>query len=291
MTSSTNTRGLQVGQVLDLAACGLHVFPLRPDDKRPAIREWEPRATTDPDRISSAWTAGAYGVGIACGPSRLVVVDCDTAKDEEPPAPGVLDGEDVLAALYEQHGDALPFGRTPHARTGSGGMHWYFRAPEQPVRNSAGKVGWKVDVRAGGGYVVAPPSTAGGRAYVWETSPADAAPLPLPGWLLNLAAPPVALLPRPIMPTVVRDSTGYAAAALRGELQHVLDARPGTRNDTLHRAAFNLGTLTGAGRLDARLAVEALLAAGASIGLPEPEVRATVTSGLSAGTSNPRSTR
>jgi hypothetical protein len=295
VTASTNTRGPRVEQVLDLAACGLRVFPLRPDDKRPAITEWETRATTDPDRIRAAWD-GPYsrsGIGVACGPSGLVVVDCDTAKADESPAggPGAVDGSDVLAALYEEHGDVLPFGRTPHARTGSGGAHWYFRAPDRPVRNSASKVGPKVDVRAGGGYVVAPPSTAAGRAYVWETSPMDVAPAPLPGWLLDLAAPPVPPLERPVMPAVVRDSTGYAAAALRGELQHVLDARPGTRNDTLHRAAFSLGTLVGAGRIDAQQTAQALLAAGAAIGLPEHEVRSTVTSGLRAGASNPRSTR
>ncbi|MDT0382407.1 bifunctional DNA primase/polymerase [Streptomyces sp. DSM 42041] len=290
----TNPRTIRtrraVETVLDLAARGMHVFPLRPGDKRPAVDRWEQRATTDPDRIARCWSHAPYGVGIACGPSRLVVVDLDTAKGDQPPAPGVESGEDVLALLYERHGDRYPFGTTPTARTASGGTHLYYRAPDgAEVRNSASRIGWKVDVRAVGGYVVAPPSTAAGNPYTWLTAPADADPLPLPAWLAERAAPRPVVLPQPTMPTVVRNATGYTAAALRGELETVLAAQPGTRNDTLHRAAFNLGTLAGARRLDSRLAVEALLAAGQSIGLTPREVQATVTSGMRAGTSNPRS--
>ncbi|MFD4975618.1 bifunctional DNA primase/polymerase [Streptomyces sp. NPDC058424] len=288
-TRTNRTRRL-VEDVLDLAAVGLHVFPLRPDDKRPAVDQWEQRATTDPDRIRRCWGHAPYGVGVACGPSRLVVVDLDTAKGDEPPAPGVEAGEDVLALLYVHHGDRFPFGTTPTARTASGGTHLYFRASAaREVRNSASKVGWKVDVRAVGGYVVAPPSTAAGRPYTWLTGPADVEPLPLPAWLAERAAPRPVVLPRPTMTAAVRNATGYTAAALRGELETVLAAQPGTRNDTLHRAAFNLGTLAGAGRLDTRLAAEALLAAGQSIGLTPREVQATITSGMRAGTSNPRS--
>ncbi|WP_255347783.1 bifunctional DNA primase/polymerase [Actinoplanes sp. N902-109] len=65
---------------LSAADRGWHVFPLRPDDKRPAIGKWEQRATIDPDRIRRCWTAGPYNVGIACGPSGLVVLDFDARK-------------------------------------------------------------------------------------------------------------------------------------------------------------------------------------------------------------------
>lgn len=295
MTNRAITPERRAEEVLALAARGMHVFPLRPGDKRPAVDRWEQRATTDPDRIRRCWTAGPYGVGIACGPSRLVVVDLDTAKGDTPPdewaLPGIVDGSDVLAELHARHNERFPLGITPAVSTASGGLHLYYRAPAgREVRNSASRVGWKVDVRAAGGYVVAPPSTAAGRPYTWLTAPTDAEPLPLPAWLADRAAPRPAPVQRPTMPAVVRNATGYTAAALRGELEAVLAAQPGTRNDTLHRAAFNLGTLAGAGRLDARLAIEALLVAGQSIGLPAREVQATVTSGMRAGTNNPRRT-
>ncbi|MGI5402942.1 bifunctional DNA primase/polymerase [Streptomyces sp. CA-135486] len=52
------------------------------------MTEWESRATTDRERIHRCWTRAPYNIGIATGPSRLVVLDLDTAKspDDLPPA-------------------------------------------------------------------------------------------------------------------------------------------------------------------------------------------------------------
>jgi len=109
VTNRAITPERRAEEVLALAARGMHVFPLRPGDKRPAVDRWEQRATTDPDRIRRCWTHAPYGVGIACGPSRLVVVDLDTAKGDEPPAPGVETGEDVLE-LATHGGCGVPGG-------------------------------------------------------------------------------------------------------------------------------------------------------------------------------------
>ena len=84
-------------------------------------------------------------------------------------------------------------------------------------------------------------------------------------------------------------ATGYALAALRGEVERVLIARPGTRNSTLNEAAFALGQLTAAGILPHRLAWDALTRAAASIGLPPREASRTIASGLNSGTRKPRS--
>jgi hypothetical protein len=115
------------------AARGWRVFPLRPNDKRPAVRDWETRATTDLDRIHHCWAAGPWNIGIACGPSGLVVIDLDTPKpgDTAPPAwqlPGVTCGEDVLAVLAERAGVPVPYD-THTVRTGRGGRHLYFTPP------------------------------------------------------------------------------------------------------------------------------------------------------------------
>lgn len=70
----------QLTAALDAASRDWRVFPLIPGDKRPAISEWETRATTDPDRITRAWSVAAYNVGIATGPSGLIVIDLDKPK-------------------------------------------------------------------------------------------------------------------------------------------------------------------------------------------------------------------
>ncbi len=38
------------------------------------------------------------------------------------------------------------------------GRHIYFKWPQEPMRNSAGKIGPHIDVRGDGGYVLSPPS-------------------------------------------------------------------------------------------------------------------------------------
>jgi hypothetical protein len=181
---------------LDAAARGWHVFPLRPGDKRPAVTDWETRATTDPERIARCWAHASYNIGLATGPSGLVVVDLDMPKGpaDVPPAdwalPGVTSGADVLAVLCERHNQAYP-GDTFTVRTWSGGTHLYFTAPEgEPLRNTSGDkgngLGWKIDTRAHGGYVVAPGSTFADHPY--ETA-RDAPVAPLPGWLAELLRP------------------------------------------------------------------------------------------------------
>ena len=67
---------------LSLAARGWHVFPCVPGGKRPALRgSWQDHATTEPARIRAWWSRSAYNIGIACGPSGLVVIDLDVPHD------------------------------------------------------------------------------------------------------------------------------------------------------------------------------------------------------------------
>ncbi|SFO59126.1 Bifunctional DNA primase/polymerase, N-terminal [Pseudonocardia ammonioxydans] len=270
------------------------MFPLRVGDKRPAIRNWESRATTDPVRIRRAWARAPFGIGIACGPSGLVVVDLDGPKPDtvRPPEwdrPGIRDGADVLACLAEQHCAEVPV-ETYSVQTASGGEHLYFSAPAgSRLRNSAGRLGWLIDVRAAGGYVVGAGSVVRGRRYRVAEAPVAA----LPGWIADLLEEPRP--PRadfaPLLEVVGRRSA-YVAAALRAELGNVLAARPGSgqRNDTLNRAAFALGQLVGAGLLPYGLATAALAQASAAIGLPAGEAHATIRSGLTAGARTPRRT-
>jgi hypothetical protein len=122
------------------------VFPLVPGGKAPAVKNWEHRAATDPDRIRHCWTAGAYNIGLATGPAGLVVIDLDMAKTgekrpDECKLPGITSGLDVLAVVAERAGQPLPLD-TYTVTTPSGGLHLYFAAPSDvELRNTAGDRG------------------------------------------------------------------------------------------------------------------------------------------------------
>ena len=108
--------------------------------------------------------------------SQLVVLDVD-------PAHG---GSESLASLVTQNGPIEP---TIEALTGGGGRHLYFCYPGFPLNNRTG-IAPGLDIRADGGYVVAPPSIhPSGRAYVWVNGrePGATKLAALPPWLLELA--------------------------------------------------------------------------------------------------------
>ncbi|MBY8872882.1 bifunctional DNA primase/polymerase [Micromonospora sp. PLK6-60] len=307
---------------------GWHVFPLRPDDKRPAFPDhtaedcagrdprcrsghlgWEQRATTDPARIRRAWSRRPYGIGIACGPSGLVVVDLDVPKhpDDNPPPEwaGACDGWDVFGSLAARHGTPIdPFdGFGPDAGprtgieatytvgTGSGGTHLYYRHPTTgpALRNTTGErggLGWKVDTRAHGGYVVAAGSTVTGRPYAVAL---DYEPAPLPAWLAGLLAP----VPRPARPAAAvslpADRHGrYLAAAIRRQVAHLAAAPDGQRNHALFTSAVALGQLAAGAALTDDDVTAVLEPVALSIGLRPGEIARTIASGLRVGARQPR---
>ena len=280
-----------LSSALAAADLGWHVFPIAAGSKRPALREnWQDLATTDPDRIRSWWTRQDYNIGIACGPSGLVVVDLDvdTAAGAREGLDGPASGVVSLELLCRARGQRYPAG-TYTVDTPSGGCHLYFTAPATPVRNSAGRVGPLIDIRADGGYVVGAGSRVGERAYAAR---GDFLPLtlPIPGWITGLLtdppAPPEAAPPPPLPDGAA--SRAYALAAFREETRRVAAARPGTRNDTLNRAAFSLGQLVAARLLPPLPVMTALADAAAYAGLPADEARRTIRNGMAAGAKKPR---
>src|SRR6266542_2189400 len=122
--------------------------------------------------------------------------------------------------------------------------------------------------RGHGGYVVGAGSiTPHGRYLATSTT----APQPLPTWItdaLDASTPypgPAGTVPE------LKNTSAYSLAALAGELEEVLAATTGQRNDTLNRAAFALGQLVGAHLLDEAIARDELLSAAGRIGLPLTE--------------------
>jgi hypothetical protein len=82
----------------------------------------------------------------------VVVVDLDHSHGQQPPPPfsGARDGLDVLTKLAAA-ADAPPPTDTFTVLTPSGGRHLYYRAPTGiELRNTQGRLGWRIDTRAHG---------------------------------------------------------------------------------------------------------------------------------------------
>ncbi|MEH0472233.1 bifunctional DNA primase/polymerase [Streptomyces sp. B21-097] len=274
---------------VEAAARGWYVFPLRPGTKRPALHgstccpgtgvcagghvKWEQRATCDPDRIRATWSHGPFNVGIATGPSRLVVVDLDMPKtNHSSDAPS---GATTFAALCERAGHAVP--DTYRTRTASGGEHLYFTAPDGPrLTNTAGTIGPLVDSRAWGGYVVGAGSTTPAGTYEALCGREAGA---LPGWLHEILRPvPVGPVSPLRLPAV--SGSRAALAALQAECAVVSAAPDSQRNITLNRCAFKVGRFVAWGDVPRHVVEEAFQGAGEARGLTAAECRATIRSAL-----------
>jgi hypothetical protein len=220
------------------------------------------------------------------------VVDLDMARDgEQPPAqwsqPGITSGLDVLAVVAERAGQPLPLD-TRTVTTPSGGLHLYYAAPSDvEYRNTAGRLGWHIDTRAHGGYVVAPGSVVDGCRYgVTEAVPVAE----LPAWLgerLRPTPPP----PPVRVPSATRRGR-YLDAAVAAEVARVEGAAPGERNQKLYEAAVALGQLVAGGCLTEQDVRDALIHAAAGYIAVNPSrvhrADGTITSGLKAGARRPR---
>jgi putative DNA primase/helicase len=141
--------------------------------KHPRTKNGVHDASTDEAKIRRWWDIWPEAnIGVATGKGAgFFALDVDPRRD----------GAESLASLEAKY-DKLPWTRI--ADTGGGGVHFLFKCPDFPVRNSAGELGPGLDVKGeGGAIVVAPSLHAGGKRYRWRKGApiADA-----PEWLLRL---------------------------------------------------------------------------------------------------------
>lgn len=145
--------------------------------KHPLAFGWEAEATCDETTIRRWWPDGCLlNIGIACGPSRLGVLDIDPAKG----------GWESLRELEERAG---PLPETVTALTGGGGEHRIFDASRLSVATKT-DVMPGLDIRGIHGLIVAVGSVhVSGRRYEWEVShhPDDMAPATIPLRIWELA--------------------------------------------------------------------------------------------------------
>jgi len=130
---------------------GWSVIPVLPRDKKPAIpwKEFQERLPTDEELVKWFGNGAKNNIGIVTGSlSNLAVID--------------LDSDQAVAFAREKK-----LARTPTVKTGRG-FHAYCQT-RNGVRNFQQRDDLPdIDLRADGGYVVAPPSIhKNGSAYEW----------------------------------------------------------------------------------------------------------------------------
>jgi hypothetical protein len=256
---------------LALAAEGIAVFPLKYAAKEPeAHSRGFYDATTNPATIRR-WFGGKFKRNLG-------------ARTGQASGVWVLDEDELgaLAALAEKHG---PLPATRESTTGRG-RHLWFKTTALPIpsRQGKGRIWPGIDIKAEGGYVVAPPSIhPDGPVYrlVNDEPIAEA-----PSWLLMLARKP-----KPSEPTVQSNaprpsserSGAYGAAALRAEIEILANTPEGGRNHQLNRSAFSSFQLVAGGELKEGDVTEALIKACEKNGLLDEDglraVMATIRSG------------
>jgi hypothetical protein len=165
-------------------------------DKRGLIRRWNAEgAVRDPGRVTSIFKEFPNAcVGIACGPSRRIVVDVDPRNG----------GEDSFRKLCGEIGPEA-FELCPTTLTPSGGAHYHFRAPSEPVRSLSHALGRGIDVIGNKGGVIAPPSARSEGAYSWRCPDS---------WPDSLEAPP---LPQALLERIRRRGIERATRRLNAE--------------------------------------------------------------------------
>lgn len=283
-------------------------------------------ATLDRARVHNWWERNPkFGVGVSCGPARLVVIDIDAhhapLPDRDSILPGIpinagvdlrglANGFHTLGVLAALCGAASPADdeSTLRVKTPSGGMHvWYRAEAGRQWQCSSGSgarraLAWQVDVRAHGGYIIAPGTrTTDGR---YEPVGGARTPAPLPRWLAqqlerthHLPAPHVPAA-RPVPPrarqAVIAAGGGRAQAhrALDTVLTEVTACTGQPENagfsEKLNRAAYTAGGLVAAGVLP-RSEAESALTVAALTARPGQERRclSIIRSGLTAGMRHP----
>lgn len=144
--------------------------------KHPLTRGRGVRDATKEEKRVSQWWANAPRANIGLHTSRMLALDIDARHG----------GDESLRKLIAQYGE-LP--TTVQSITGGGGRHIFFRHPGSKIKNQVGLLPG-IDVRAKGGYIVAPPSLhSSGASYQWDGPGLhEQPPAELPAWLHQMLA-------------------------------------------------------------------------------------------------------
>jgi hypothetical protein len=189
------------------------LYPVNPGNKRPLIKGWNRgAAVTNPDAAARMFGVDFTNalIGVATGPSDLIVLDVDRRND----------GDKSFKKLVDKVGletfECVPTADSPD------GFHIYFAAPKTIIRPKPGALGRGIDIDTKKGTIV-PTSLHSEATYRWRDEN---------GWPEKFDAPPV---PSELERLLRAASAEQVRAAMQAS------AIPNhTRNDTLMRYASRL---------------------------------------------------
>lgn len=272
-------------------------------------------ATTDTDRISAWWRQMPdAAVGVAAGPSGLLILDVDRHGSDRPEDARILpglnlptdvdpatihDGLDVLALLCEIRQAPLPdvAPRTLTVGTPSGGIHYWYRVPEGTHWKSNSKaLGWQLDVKAGWGYGIAPGSVTPKGMYQRMgdcTTIADlpawlAADLKRTGHLIDPGKARRRVRASQLLSRLHPKADGYVKWVVETEITQLAGTTEGGRNEATYNAARAIGRFITTGQMSEAEVEDLVVAAARAAGLTEREARAAARSGIRARVSRGR---
>lgn len=344
-TPATKTPTRQTPPVtvaLWLASRDIHVHPLLPGKKLPPrnCNRCSPGTASDPNPlyvphtpaeckciaagrychgVHAATTNAAYieqwwrkipdaAVGVAAGPSGLLILDVDCHGGELPPADQILpglelpedldastihDGLDVLAILCELRKapllDVAP--RTLTVRTPTGGMHYWYRIPKGTQWKSNSKaLGWQLDVKAGWGYGIAPGSVTAKGVYeavgdcrtIADLPAWIAADLKRTGHFIDPKQARRRVSASQLLSRLRPQSDRYVTWVVEAEVTQLAGTGEGGRNEATYNAAKALARFITTGQLSEAEVEDLVVNAARSTGLDEREALSAARSGIRA---------
>lgn len=208
---------------LYLARQGFKLFPLKPNDKIPAIKNFSALATKDEKQLKE-WFGSTRDFNIGISTDDLLVVDVDVKNPEK-------NGLETIEKLKSE-GKILP--ATKQQLTTTNGRHMIYRTPA-PIRNSVSKLGAGLDVRGRGGFIVGAGSVIGGRRYkIDKNEIVDA-----PEWLIGACE---AARDTPIRAKEKAAEVDHDKARERAKryLESLPEVSEGERNDAAYKTAAHL---------------------------------------------------
>lgn len=229
----------------------IKIFPVKRQDKMPLCAGGFKSATADISQLQE-WNRKFpdCNIGIPTGHiNGIFVVDVDGEE-----------GFKSLVQLEQQHSKLI----APTVITGKG-KHLYFKMPvNTDIKSSVSKIANHIDIRANGGYVVAPPSLhENGHRYIWENFTVNQDFPNAPQWLVDIIL-----------------NAENENSRIEELLEEISSAAEGERNDTLIRNAGKIKSLAEKQFLSLEDFKDDIIQAGLDSGLPRNEVMQTVQNAL-----------